>query len=351
VKPTAIEIAGRLIGPGHPAYIVAEIGINHNGDMALARQMIDAAKDAGADAVKFQNYATEDFIADRDLTYTYVSHGEEITESQYDMFKRCELSRDQVLDLAAYCRSRGVAFHSTPTSSDGLRDLIDAGVAVLKNGSDFLLHLGLIAEMGRTGLPTVLSTGMADLADIEDAVLAFRETGNKQLVLLHCTSSYPTPNVDVNVSRVRTLGDTFGCLSGFSDHSEGVTASMLSVAFGACWIEKHFTTDRSLRGPDHRFSMTPDELAALVQGVRTAETQVGSPTIAFTESERESREQFRLSCVASCALPSGFVVGRDEIAFRRPGNGIPPKRDRLVIGRRLKRNVAAGHVFSVDDFE
>src|SRR5262245_21502144 len=169
-----LQIGSRKVGQGHPSYLVAEIGINHNGDMDLARRAIDAARAAGADAVKFQNYRTEDFVTDRSLTYTYKSQGSSVTEPHYDMFKRCELSDEQVAGLKQSCDSAGIDFHSTPTSEEGIRLLVDLGVSVLKNGSDYLGHLPLIAAMGRTGLPTVLSTGMATRSDIEEAVAVFR---------------------------------------------------------------------------------------------------------------------------------------------------------------------------------
>lgn len=350
-RPAAISIGDRLVGPGHPVFVVAEIGINHNGDMGLAREMIDAAAEAGADSVKFQNYRTEDFIADRSETYTYLSQGKPVVESQYDMFKRFELSRDQIAALAEHCRKRGVIFHSTPTGLDGLRDLLDIGVPVLKNGSDYLSHLDLIQAMGETGLPTVLSTGMAEMSEIEDAVAAFRATGNDKLILLHCTSAYPTPAEDVNVSRVTTLQETFHCLSGFSDHSEGMVAAVLSVAFGACWIEKHFTTDRALPGPDQHLSMDPAELTALMKAVRIAERQIGDPAIRIASSEREGRDRFRLSCVAARDLPKGAVIDEGAIVYRRPGTGIQPKHAALALRRRLKRDVLAGHVFRLEDFE
>lgn len=349
--PQPLIIEGRKVGAGLPAFIAAEVGINHNGDMALAREMIDAAAEAGADSVKFQNYRTEDFVADKSETYTYLSRGKEITESQFEMFKRCELSRDQVLELAAHCRKRNVVFHSTPTGADGLRDLLDAKVGVLKNGSDYLSHLELIRAMGETGLPTVLSTGMAELGDIEDAVTAFRSTGNDKLILLHCTSAYPTPDQDVNVAQVRTLGETFGCLTGFSDHSDGISAAALSVAYGACWIEKHFTTDKNLPGPDQRFSMDTGELAALVKAVRTAEKLIGSAELSVAASEREARERFRLSCVARKNLAKGTVLDRAAVDFKRPGTGVPPKLVETLYGKTLARDVIAGHLFGPGDFK
>lgn len=350
-SPEPVFIDGRPVGPGRPAYIVAEIGINHNGDMDLAKKMIDEAARAGADAVKFQNYRTEDFVPDRAQTYTYVSQGRQVTEVQYDMFKRCELSREDVIDLAAYCRAREIGFHGTPTGRDGIADLVAAGAGVIKNGSDFLSNLPLVRAMGETGLPTVLSTGMAVREDIDDAVKAFRETGNGKLILLHCTSSYPTPDADVNVVRVRTLRESYRCLSGFSDHSEGISAAMLSVAYGACWIEKHFTLDRNLPGPDHRFSMDPTELAALVGAVRRAEAQVGTPEIETPASEKESRARYRLSCAAARDLPQGSVIDESVLVFRRPGTGILPKDAPALYGRRLKKSVNSGHMFTADDFE
>jgi N-acetylneuraminate synthase/N,N'-diacetyllegionaminate synthase len=223
---TQINIGGRTIGRGAPCFIAAEIGVNHNGDVALARRMIDAAADAGADAVKFQNYRTEDFISDRSLTYEYVSRGKTVVESQFDMFKRCELRPEDLAALARHCEKKGVVFFSTPTSEAGIADLVRAGAPLLKNGSDYLVHLPLIRAMARSGLPTVLSTGMATLAEIEDAVIAFREAGGRDLVLLHCTSAYPTADADAHLRKIPTLATAFGCPVGFSDHTWGTVAAV-----------------------------------------------------------------------------------------------------------------------------
>ena len=191
IKP--IDISGRSIGPGAPCFIAAEIGINHNGDIQLAHNMIDVAADAGADAVKFQNYRTEDFLSGRELTYTYISQGHEVTESQWDMFKRCELGAEALAELRRHCECRNLVFFSTPTSEAGIEQLVRLGAHLLKNGSDYLVHLPLIRKMAQSGLPTVLSTGMATVEEIDDAVQAFRNAGGRDLILLHCTSSYPPP--------------------------------------------------------------------------------------------------------------------------------------------------------------
>jgi len=348
---SGVRIGTRAIGAGAPCFLVAEIGINHNGDMDLAKRMIDAAARAGADSVKFQNYRTEDFISDRSLKHEYISQGRPVVEPQYDLFKRCELKPAALLELKKYSDDRGVLFHSTPTSEDGIRDLVEIGVAILKNGSDYLTHLPLIRAMGRTGLPTVLSTGMAASEEISEAVQAFRETGNDRLVLLHCTSSYPTPPAETNLRRIPALAETYRCPAGFSDHTEGIEAAIGAVALGACWIEKHFTLDKNLPGPDHRFSADPAEFEALVKGIRRMEQTLGDSRLGPTPSEAQGRLNYRLSCVAVRPLPAGHTLTEGDLAFRRPGTGLPPAQAPSLIGRRLKRALQTGAVIQPGDLE
>jgi N-acetylneuraminate synthase/N,N'-diacetyllegionaminate synthase len=345
-----IRIGRRELGPGRPCFIAAEIGINHNGDLDLAHRAIEAAAAAGADAVKFQNYRTEDFLADHALTYTYLSQGREITESQFAMFKRCELGYPQLCELKAHCDHLGIAFFSTPTGLDGVRDLQRLGVVLLKNGSDYLTHLDLIRAMAATGLPTVLSTGMATAAEIDDAVVAFRGAGGKDVILLHCTSSYPTPAAEVNLRRIPVLAEAFACPSGFSDHTEGTAAVVGAVCLGACFVEKHFTLDRGLPGPDHRFSADPGEFAELVRAIRAVESSLGSPALGPTPSEAAGRAGFRLSCLAAAPLAAGIRLGPEHIRFQRPGTGLPPRLRDALLGRVLCRDVVAGHVFAWEDF-
>lgn len=346
-----IALGKRRIGSGNPCFVVAEIGINHNGDVNLARKEIDAAAEAGADSVKFQNYRTEDFIADRNLTYAYENNGKKIVESQYDMFKRCELDYEMLADLKAYCDKKSVVFHSTPTGMDGLADLLKLGTAVLKNGSDYLQHTPLIRAMGESGLPTALSTGMATKAEIETAVNTFCSTGNKSLILLHCVSLYPTPPENVNLKRMVSLRRAFNFPVGFSDHTSGNQAAIGAVALGACWIEKHFTLDRTLPGPDHRFSSDAIEFRELVNAIRVVEKQLGSADIEFTAEESSARQQFRLSCVASRNMPAGWILKENDIVFRRPGRGFPPGRVCELYGRQLRRNVNAGDLLCEENLE
>lgn len=345
-----VRVGTRLVGENQPCVVVAEVGINHNGDMSLAHRAIDAAADAGADSVKFQNYYTEDFISDRSLTYEYRSQGETVVEPQFDMFKRCELTPVQLRELREHCDRRGVVFFSTPSSERGLRDLINLGAPLLKNGSDYLVHLPLIRAMAKSGLPTVISTGMAEEADIEDAVEAFRGAGGKDLILLHCTSSYPTPPEDVHLRKIPTMAAKFHCPVGLSDHTYGTTAAIGSVALGACMIEKHFTLDRTLPGPDHWFSSDPAELRLLVDAVRTMEKNLGCAELGPAASEKLGRREYRLSCVAARELAAGHRLAASDVAFRRPGSGFPPKELDRLIARELARTVAPGHVFSPEDF-
>jgi N-acetylneuraminate synthase/N,N'-diacetyllegionaminate synthase len=349
MKP--LQVGQRAVGAGERCMLVAEVGINHNGDLQLGRRMIDAAARAGADAVKFQNYRTEDFISDRALTYEYVSQGRKVVESQYEMFKRCELTREGLRELKRHCDQAGVQFHSTPTSEAGIRDLLEVGVPALKNGSDYLTHLPLIQAMGKTGLPTVISTGMALPAEIGAAVDAFRATGNEQLVLLHCTSSYPTPPADTHLRKIPALAAAHRCLVGFSDHTEGVEAALGALALGACWIEKHFTLDTGLPGPDHRFSSDPAQFTALAAALRRLEQALGEARLGPAASEAEGRVAYRLSCVTARPLRAGHALQTDDVTFSRPGTGLPPAQAGALIGRRLKRPLDAGHVIAPQDLE
>jgi N,N'-diacetyllegionaminate synthase len=346
-----LDIGGRRIGAGEPCFVAVEIGLNHNGELDLAHRLIDAAADGGADGVKFQTYRTEDFVTDRDVTYEYVSAGENVVETQYDMFKRYELPEDAWPQLRDHCASRGVVFFSTPTGSDTLAQLVRLGVPLLKNGSDYLVHLPLIREMARSGIPTVLSAGMSTLDEIRAAVDAFRGAGGSKLILLHCTSSYPAPAEDVHLRKIPVLQEMFDCPVGFSDHTDGVVAALGAVALGGCFLEKHFTLDKNLPGPDHRFSADPDELHGLVAAVRTLEQSLGDSRIGPAPSERVGRRDYRLSCVAAHDLGAGNVLTEEDVAYRRPGNGVSPAAVGALLGRRLRVDVPAGRPLALEDVE
>lgn len=345
-----IKIGNKFIGDKQRVYVVAEIGINHNGDMQLAKEMISAAKLSGADAVKFQNYFVEDFILDHSIKYTYKSRGERISESQFDMFKRYELSFEQLKELKSFSDDLKIDFFSTPTSKRGIDHLAKLGVKILKNGSDFLQNLELIHAMAETRLPLILSTGMATLAQIDDAVRCFESAGGRDLVILHCISQYPTPKEFVNLKKINSLKSAFQYPVGFSDHTSGIIASIGAVTLGACFIEKHFTLSRDLPGPDHRFSSDPEEFKNLVDGIRYIESALGISKLGSGSNEKLSLDSFTLSCVAKNSFSKGKILSEPDIAFSRPGEGFPPKFKKFLVGKKLTKDKLKGSKFEFNDF-
>jgi len=346
-----VEIGGRVVGPGRPVLMVAEATINHNGDLDLARRMIAAAARAGADAVKFQAYHTEEFLASRELTYTYVSQGREVTESQFDMFKRCELGRPEFEALRDECRRQGVLFLCTATDMDAARMLVEIGAPAIKVGSDDLVHHPMLRELARARVPLILSTGMADLAEVRRTIGVLREAGGDEVVLLHCTSLYPTPEDRANVRCVETLRREIECPVGYSDHTFGISAAAGAVALGACLVERHFTLDRNLPGPDHPFSADPATLEALVRAVRTIEQNLGSAAVEPTPEELAMRAIARRSVVARGAVPAGTVLTKAHVAYKRPGTGVFPMDEHLLLGRRVRRDLREGDVIALGDVE
>lgn len=345
-----IEIENKKIGLGQPVFIVAEIGINHNGDINLAKKMIDAAHRAGVDSVKFQNYITEDFLSsDTTLEWEYQNQGITVRESQYDMFKRCELSEADVKELKKYCDKLGIIFHSTPTSKSGVDILKRVGSAVLKNGSDFLTNSSLLKYMAESGLAVVIATGMADEKEIGTAVETIKKSNNKNLVVLHCTSAYPTPPEHVNLRKLVSISHKFGCLTGLSDHSEGTRAAVGATVLGACWIEKHFTIDKDLPGPDHRFSSNEAEMSELVQAVREMEILLGSGDLNPAECEMAGRAEFRLSCATGRDLSAGHVLTEDDVVYRRPATGLSPSDLNLILGKSLVRDIPRFEPLRLED--
>lgn len=365
LKP--IKIEDRLVGPDQPVFIVAEVGINHNGDMALAKESIDAAAEAGADSVKFQNYHVDDFVTDRSLMFTYKSQGKEVTESQYEMFLRNQIDFDDIQMLKEHCDKRGVVFHSTPTNQNGIDDLVKVGTDLMKNGSDFLSNVEFVSALGETGLATILSTGMAIEEDIAESVDFFRRTGNDNLIVLQCTSNYPTAPEDVHLAKILSISEKFDCLSGLSDHTVGTLAGTAQTVLGGCLIEKHFTLDKNFAGPDHWFSCDPQELETLVRDVRAAENlpkgieslrkeipeaipMIGSGSLELDPEEAYSRENYRLSCVASKSLSAGHTIEKNDVMYQRPGTGWRPSYAPELYGKVLNADVERSHIFNEDDF-
>ncbi|WP_338668955.1 N-acetylneuraminate synthase family protein [Pseudodesulfovibrio methanolicus] len=331
-----LTLGERVVGPGHPVFIIAEVGVNHNGDMDLAKKMVDVAADAGADCVKFQTFRSEEFMADRDMIYEYRNRGETVRESMYEMFKRLEFPLERHRELFDYARSKGVVPLTSVADPICMRAAIESGATALKLASEDLINLPLLGAVAAQGLPLILSTGMADEREVRDAMEILYENGCMDTAFLHCVSLYPTPDSEANLARMRDVANLTGAVTGYSDHTSGVEACLAATALGARILEKHFTLDRGMTGPDHAFSADPVEFRALVEGVRRVERQMGAGGLVPGPVEEHFRHEFRRSVVAARDLPAGAVLGPDDLALKRPGNGIHPRDMRSLCGRTLK---------------
>ena len=336
-----IRIGERVVGPGHPVYVIAEAGSNHDRKMDQAKRLVDIAVEAGADAVKFQTFQAEKIATRAHVKIRYLEElGLHIQEMQ-DLYRPLELPREWHAELAEYAALQGIDFLSTPFDEEAVDLLDDIGVQAFKIASFELWHLPLIRHASSKGKPIFLSTGMANLGDIEDALSAVRTEGNDQAALFHCAISYPVPFQDVNLRAMHTMQQAFGVPVGLSDHSAGITVPIAATALGACMIEKHFTLSRTLPGPDHRFAIEPHELTAMVRAIRDTEQALGSPIKAHTPAEDEYRLQGRRSIHAIRDIPKGTVITREMVAILRPGTGVLPKFLDIVVGRRAATDIAA----------
>ncbi len=345
-----VRMVDRWIGEGEPTFIVAEAGVNHNGDIGLAKRLIDVAVEAGADAVKFQTFKAERVVSTSAPKAEYQKQTTDAEESQLEMLKRLELSPAAHRELQAYCKKRGVLFLSTPFDEESVDLLDELGVPAFKVGSGEITNWPLLEYIARKGKPIILSTGMSYLSEVDEAVRVIRETGSDQLVLLHCVSNYPADPADANLRAMQTLATAFEAPVGFSDHTPGIEVSLAAAALGAAVIEKHFTLDRSLPGPDHRASLEPEELKALVRGIRTVESALGDGQKRPTTSEANTAAVVRRSLVAAYDIPAGTVLTEKHIAFRRPGTGLPPSMRSFLVGLSARIDIPAGTLLRLEMF-
>jgi len=348
---TPVHVAGRAIGPGQRCLLVAEAGVNHNGDPALAHRLVDVAADCGADAVKFQTFRPELIASARAPKADYQIETTGSGESQLDMLRRLELPVDAYGELARHCDKRGILLLSTPFDLPSLDLLDELGLPAFKIASGELTNLPFLAAVGRRGKPVILSTGLADLDEVRDAVATLRRAGTTALVLLHCVSAYPADPADANLRAMRTLADTFGVPVGFSDHTTGIEVSLAAAALGAVVVEKHFTLSRDLPGPDHRASLEPLELAALVRGLGTVHGSLGSGDKRPAAAELAVRRVARRSLHFAVDAPAGTVLTASMLAILRPEGGLAPRELDGVLGRRLRVAATAGTPVTWDALE
>ena len=332
------RIGERWVGDGEPCFIVAEAGANHNRDLTMAKELIAVAAEAKADAVKFQTYSAETLYSKKTPKFSYL---EGLTDkSTWDLIKEVELPREWQEELAEEAKKRGVLFMSTPFDHRAVDELDALGVPAFKIASFEIVDLPLVRHAASKGKPMIMSTGLADYEDIQDAFSTCREVGNEQVVLLQCASLYPAPPERINLRAMETMRRAFGTLVGLSDHSLGIHISVAAPAVGACVIEKHYTLSRSLKGPDHPFAIEPAELRELVRQVREVEAALGDGRkLGPAPDELEMHQKARRSLVAACAIPKGTRLERDMVTIKRPGFGIKPKHLDLLVGRVAKQDI------------
>lgn len=336
-----VSVADKTIGDGHPFFVIAEASSNHNGDMKTAIALIDAAAAAKADAVKFQAFTADKIVAQMQEKHPYIEKMFPDSGSMHEVYKQMELPRAWLKDLKSYSEEKGLIFLCTPFDEEAVDHLELLDIAAYKIASYELWHLPLIRHAAATGKPLLISTGMANLGDIEDALEAAESGGNDQVALFHCAANYPAPFGDLNLRAIPTMKRAFGVPVGYSDHSTGITAAVVTAAIGGNLVEKHFTLDRKLPGPDHPFSIEPDELAALVRGVRECEQALGSRLKRRPPSEEGSYIMGRRSIFAAVDIPAGAVIREEMLAILRPGTGLEPKFIEGVLGRRAADDIRA----------
>jgi sialic acid synthase SpsE len=344
-----IALGHRTLGGGSPCYVIAEAGVNHNGEVALARRLVDAAAEAGADAVKFQTFDPTALAAVDAPCAEY--QGGADAGPQRAMLERLTLTAEAHRELKARAEARGLVFLSSPFDERSADLLADLGVVALKVPSGEVTNLSFLRYLARKGRPLLVSTGMCDLDDVRAAVDAVRSAADPPLALFHCVSSYPAAAADANLRAMDTLRESFGCPVGFSDHTPGIAVSLAAVALGAELIEKHLTLDRSMSGPDHAASLEPAELAALVRGVREVEAARGDGVKRPRPAELAVAQVARKSLHYRVDLAQGARLGAGDLIALRPGTGVPPAMEEQMVGRRLRVPVRAGRALREEDLE
>lgn len=319
-------------------FIIAEAGVNHNGDIKLANKLIDAAKSAGADAVKFQTFKAESVVSKLAQKAEYQKQTTGVDESQLEMVKRLELSFCDFMKLKKYCEEKEILFLSTPFDLDSIDFLESLEMPIYKVPSGEITNLPYLIKIARIGKSVIMSTGMSDLDEVGLALEVLRDNGAGSITLLHCNTQYPTPFEDANIKAMLTLKERFGVAVGYSDHTLGIEAPIAAVALGATVIEKHFTLDKNMEGPDHKASLDPQELKAMVTSIRNIELALGDGIKRPSKSETPNKEVARKSIVARRNIVKGEIFTEDNLTVKRPGNGISPMKWFEVLGKKATRD-------------
>lgn len=319
-------------------YIIAEAGVNHNGDLQVAKQMIEKAVESGVNAIKFQTFKSEKVISKHAKKAEYQVKNTRKKESQLEMIKKLELSFEDFKTLQGYCELKGIDFLSTAFDFESIIFLESIGMKTWKIPSGEITNLPYLIKIAQINKPVILSTGMSTMQDIRAAVQVLKKHGSGDITVLHCTTEYPTPFEDVNLAAMKTINEEFGVPIGYSDHTSGIEIPIAAVAMGATVIEKHFTLDRNMEGPDHKASLEPDELKAMVNAIRNVEVSIGNSEKQPAQSEKKNMAVARKSIVANCLIKQGEVFTEENLTVKRPGNGISPMKWFEVLGQPAVRD-------------
>jgi N-acetylneuraminate synthase/N,N'-diacetyllegionaminate synthase len=346
-----LDLSRTAFAPGKPVFVIAEAGVNHNGDVAVAHRMIDVAADSGADAVKFQTFRAERLVTSSAPKARYQQATTGADGTQLEMIRGLELSAEAHVELKRHCEQRSITFLSTPFDEESLALLASIGVPALKVASGDLTNHPFLRRIARERVPVLLSTGMSTIGEVDAAVEVLREAGCSELALLHCVSCYPAPYEDVNLRAIHTLQAAFGLPVGLSDHTMGIEIPIAAVAMGARIIEKHFTLSRAMAGPDHRASLEPKELVAMMRAIRNVERALGTGEKRPVASESDARIVGRRSLALAVDLPAGAVIEPEMLTALRPATGISPALGSLVTGRTARRALRAGALLGWEDLD
>lgn len=319
-------------------FVIAEAGVNHNGDISLAKQLVDVAVVAGADAVKFQTFKAEKLVCRNAEKADYQKETTNQAESQLEMLKKIELTGEMHNQLIDYCKEKGILFLSTPFDIDSVDYLVKLGIEIIKIPSGEITNYPYLRKIAQTGKRVILSTGMSSLEEVREAVAVLEEYGNKDVAVLHCNTEYPTPFEDVNLKAMLTMRDELGIEVGYSDHTLGIEIPIAAVAMGAQIIEKHFTLDKTMDGPDHKASLEPHELKAMITAIRNVESALGTGVKKPSNSEQRNIGIVRKSIVAKNEIKKGEFFSEENLVTKRPGTGISPMKWNEIIGTVASRD-------------
>jgi N,N'-diacetyllegionaminate synthase len=333
------KIGNKVIGDGHPAFIIAEAGVNHNGDINLAKELVDKAVFAGVDAVKFQTFKTEKLVTGYAEMAEYQKENIGSSDSQFNMLKKLELSYENFIELKEYCKHKEIMFLSTPFDFESADFLESIGMKAFKISSADLTNIPLLKHIAKFNKPIILSSGMATLSEIEEALSAIYSLGNKEVAVLHCTSNYPAKLQSVNLNVMNTIKNAFKVVSGYSDHTKGITVPIAATAMGGNIIEKHFTLDKTMEGPDHKASLSPVELKDMVMAIRDVEMALGTGIKMYNPSEVDTMKAARKSIVVSRDIKAGEIIDLTDLDYKRPGTGLSPKFYVDILGKKINRDI------------